>query len=102
MQSAACVTAAGPSSDALKHAAAKFCCPCIAFSVVNHKHESPRLADNESKKIWRKLMGSMRTMHLQRNQSLLYILNGQNNMKMIIILMIIVRMNLIVYASTFH
>ncbi|CAI8584011.1 unnamed protein product [Vicia faba] len=37
--------------------------------------------DDESRGIWRKLVGSMRPMHLQSNQSPPQILNGQNNLK---------------------
>lgn len=37
--------------------------------------------DDESKGIWRNLIGSMRLMHLQSHQSPPQILNGQNNLK---------------------
>ncbi|CAL5208861.1 unnamed protein product [Lathyrus oleraceus] len=37
--------------------------------------------DDESKGIWRNLIGSMRPMHLQSHQSPPQILNGQNNLK---------------------
>jgi hypothetical protein len=41
--------------------------------------------DDESKSIWRKIVGSMRPMHLQSDQSPPQIINGENNLKKVII-----------------
>ncbi|GAU31655.1 hypothetical protein TSUD_38520 [Trifolium subterraneum] len=41
--------------------------------------------DDESKSIWRKVVGSMRPMHLQSDQSPPQIINGENNLKKMII-----------------
>ncbi|MCH94747.1 hypothetical protein A2U01_0015712 [Trifolium medium] len=41
--------------------------------------------EDESKSIWRKIVGSMRPMHLQSNQSPPRIINGENNLKKVVI-----------------
>jgi hypothetical protein len=41
--------------------------------------------DDESKSIWRKIVGSMRPMHLQNDQSPPQIINGENNLKKVVI-----------------
>ncbi|PNX89700.1 hypothetical protein L195_g045822 [Trifolium pratense] len=41
--------------------------------------------EDESKSTWRKIVGSMRPMHLQSNQSPPRIINGENNLKKVAI-----------------
>ena len=54
------------------------------FMMRGHSRKSSKAilpVDDESKSMWRKLVGSMRPMHLQSNKSPPQILNGQNNLK---------------------
>ncbi|XP_058742621.1 uncharacterized protein LOC131615142 [Vicia villosa] len=54
------------------------------FMMRGHSRKSSKAilpVDDESRSIWRKLVGSMRPMHLQSNKSPPQILNGQSNLK---------------------
>lgn len=54
------------------------------FMMRGHSRKSSKAilpVDDESKSTWRKLVGSMRPMHLQSNQSPPQILNDQSNLK---------------------
>lgn len=59
----------------------------VVFMLRGHSRKTKSIMpiDNESKSMWKKLLGSMRPMHLQSNQSPPQILNGKNNHKKVVI-----------------
>ena len=59
----------------------------VVFMMRGHSRKTKSIMpiDNESKSMWKKLLESMRPMHLQSNQSPPQILNGENNKKKVVI-----------------
>jgi len=59
----------------------------VVFMMRGHSRKTKSIMpiDNVSKGMWKKLLGFMRPMHLQSNQSPPQILNGDNNHKKVVI-----------------
>ncbi|CAJ2629066.1 unnamed protein product [Trifolium pratense] len=60
----------------------------VLLMMRGHSRKSTKAVfpvEDESKSTWRKIVGSMRPMHLQSNQSPPRIINGENNLKKVAI-----------------